>query len=306
MALSVDNLPTRIAYFAALTLLTLAWSIPALAAPRTTRGGRSLRWQHPDITLSLSTNDLPAGLTADQALLALRDAASTWSHPTVACTAVSIHVVVLEGANVVENDGVNVVAFRKRQWCRDGVMRRGSCYDARAAAMTTVHHGAVINGSKDMAIDDADIELNAHDFGWRIDAPTTTTASTTLDLREALRHEIGHVLGFTHVCEPVARSRIALPSCAELPTTERMSVMLPGADSVLGPPPGDRRLTTADVAALCSVYAAPKNTTHRFGCAVVRPDAATSGSAWLSLAFVTTLLMLVRGQRRKLSKVRRA
>jgi len=206
---------------------------------------------------------------------------------------------------VIENDGVNVVAFRKREWCRDGVMRRGSCYDPRTAAMTTVHHGAVIDGSNDRAIDDADIELNAHDFSWRIRPSTTSAAPPPLDLREALRHEIGHVLGFTHICEPAGRSRSGLPSCAELPTTERMSVMLPGADSVLGPPPGDRRLTSTDVNALCSVYPAPRSTPHTFGCTVVRPEAGTSGSAWLSLAFATTLLMLLRDRRRKLPKVRR-
>ena len=81
-----------------------------------------------------------------------------------------------------------------------------------------------------------------------------------LDLQSAVTHELGHVLGFDHVCD-------ALPGksglrCSEASKAVRRSVMFPGATLMLTDDLSlsiRRRLTQDDIRAICEVYPSPRN-----------------------------------------------
>lgn len=271
----------------------------AHAAPRTTHAGKAFRWRVPSITLTLAARSVPPSLNADDVLKAMREAAATWTAPQVTCTSLSIAVTLTDIEGTVENDGVNIVAFRSRAWCRDGFRSRGACYDPRTAAMTTVHPGAALEDSS-RAIDDADIELNAVGFDWSPWSIASNQGSeAAMDLREVLRHELGHVAGFRHVCEQTSRAPRGAPACEALTGDALHSVMLPGADTGVSSTPTGRRLTQDDVERLCAVYPAQVPSKPVLGCTVAPRKHASSTPIGLVLALAATLYRLGRREPRR-------
>jgi hypothetical protein len=184
-----------------LLALLLLFAVTALSRPGAAytravgaRSHRPVRWEATPIELRLSVATLPPGMSLADANAALATAIGVWTLGR-SCAQVRF---VTDSTSVdrVEDDGINVVAFRRRAWCKDGVDRPGNCYDARRAAVTTLHFGGDAQRER---IVGADIELNAVNFGWQpLDSADANTASS--DLSWTLAHELGHVLGFGHPC----------------------------------------------------------------------------------------------------------
>lgn len=148
-----------------------------------------MRWTRPTIELFVSRPTIPPDLELREVVEALTRAAQVWS--AGAQCGVPRFVVRETDEDRAEADGVNVVAFRRRAWCKDGVDRPGNCYDARRAAVTTLHFEG---GSGAERIAEADVEVNAVNFHWG------RATGSGPQLSPALAHELGHVLGFGHPC----------------------------------------------------------------------------------------------------------
>jgi hypothetical protein len=143
---------------------------------------------------------LPATVSRERFVEAAVAAASVWSKPSVPCTAVRIRV--QESALQYQGgtrDGSNTIVFQTKRWCRAGVDRAGNCYDRRAASYTTLHFARTPASARETEIEEADIELNAVDHGW--------DERSGADLTWYLAHEIGHLLGFAHICRRASESR---------------------------------------------------------------------------------------------------
>ena len=85
-------------------------------------------------------------------------------------------------AGEVGYDGVNRVKYREDEWCRppvDGDPKE--CYDASAAAITTLIHVDRPGSPDDGRLLDADIELNGVNFAFTVDG-TTRGSGTLADL----------------------------------------------------------------------------------------------------------------------------
>jgi hypothetical protein len=273
---------------AAALLLLLAHALPAAAYVRSRIAGRHSpsRWAQPALELQLDVDSLPPGLSRDETLAAIRAAARTWSSRP--CSTVSIRVDSGHRLEGTRRDGVHAIVFQRRWWCKAGTNRPGNCFDHRVAAMTTTHVGeAPLAQSGDTEIEEVDIELNAVDFAWRVGPPVTTNTTPTLDVQSVVTHELGHALGFSHVC---GRLRVgSLPRCSDLPSEQRNSVMMPGADQPFtGELPALHSLSEDDEAAVCEVY--PKPARASWGWAL--------GGALLGLIGIAFAVQRVRARHR--------
>jgi hypothetical protein len=235
--------------------------LPALGFVRSRPPGSRLptRWKQPAIELVLRTQELPDGWAREQLLEALAGAAATWSAPNVACT--SLRIRVRDGdqaAPGAQRDGVSSVSFYTRDFCNGGVRRTGRCYDSRMAALTTTQYGEAT--AQEVAIDEADIELNAVNF--RFAAGPVVRAAGSLDLQAVLVHEIGHVLGLADNCRAGGGGRDdrgrALPDCRRASADVRRSVMFPAALIDAGRGVLKRALSRDDVAGVCALYPAAR------------------------------------------------
>lgn len=109
-----------------------------------------------------------------------------------------------EPKSVTYKDHLSVVVFRSgTKFCRpasDGSAQ--VCYDASAAAVTTVSYINKKGDPDDGLIVDADIELNAVnnqfvEIGKNLPA---SDGRNQTDLENTLTHELGHLMGLDHTC----------------------------------------------------------------------------------------------------------
>jgi hypothetical protein len=266
------------------------------------RGQRaSVRWSSPRITLTLDTKELPSGLERGEVLRSLQRAAARWSRPAVGCTAVVVEVV--DGSRTAPggaDDGRNSIVFHGRHWCQAGVERRERCYDPRTASLATLRYGGT--AGEDSTIREADIELNAVDFAFTLSPGSSARAA--MDLETVVVHDIGHVLGFDHVCGRSKRDRAGhpLPTCESAAGSEHPSVMVPAGDRSSGQAlPVRRQLAADDAAGVCAVYPAAPAPARSSNCGCrVPPDRSTSfvAAIALSLAVVLTARRHARAHRR--------
>lgn len=203
-----------------------------------------------DFPVAVHVQFPPAAVVgAETVVTAVQGAARLW---TTECGAVSLTVA---GAGpAASGDGVNSVSWFFGDWQAAG-------YPADRPAFTAVTYEQA-SASAPWTITEFDIVLNGRDYTW---------SAAGLDLPSVIGHEMGHALGFLHVCEPTA----GLPCGAG------------DADSALFPTYGDFvALSDDDVAGVCDLYPGCETTCAdgtqcRFGecvaavdppCSQCRPD----------------------------------
>lgn len=130
-------------------------------------------------------------------------------------------------------DGFNTI-----QWVATGWKDLG--YDSDAAAATELEYQADEDGN--WRIVEADVLLNGQSHRWTavLDAPVEGAR----DLRSVLTHELGHVLGLMHPCEPNGEG--GAPSCDG--GLESSGTMFPQYS------PQQSELDTDSVDGLCFLY----------------------------------------------------
>jgi MYXO-CTERM domain-containing protein len=192
-------------------------------APTRSSSGTPLRWARSCVFLrphAAGAADVPGGFDA-----AIAAAAVGWEDATRACGYLQLQLEPAEPCEV-GLDYVNCIVVREDRWCRpaqDGQPER--CHDPSAAAITTLFFVDDPGSPDDGVIVDADIEINAVDYGLAVcgDQPgcTSTGGGVVTDLQNVVTHELGHLLGLDHTCwagppgaGPLDGDGVPVPPCA--------------------------------------------------------------------------------------------
>jgi hypothetical protein len=151
-----------------------------------------------------------------------------------------------------KQDGLSMLVVRAGFWCADDDPRRQKCHDPTLQGMTQLYPVQNLGQPDDGSLREADVELNAVNFAWSLDGERPGTRS----LRALIAHELGHVLGLDHLCNP--REAVVLktagnptaPICEESNT--HASIMFPTVEAEVG----HRSITpgTSETTLLCKLY----------------------------------------------------
>jgi MYXO-CTERM domain-containing protein len=241
---------------------TLAASTPAAAYVRyTLSNGAMFKWPQSCVMLTAFPADFEERMPLDQIMSAVTGSADAWSKVDEPCTYLNISVDYSTAAmpRATPDDRKNMVVFRTMTWCK--LLPSGECdpllpYDPAALALTTVS-ARMSNGQ----IVDADIEVNSVYFLWGDLVGAPPASSQVHDLRNAMTHEMGHLIGLDHTCfppgntmrRPVDDMGNPIVDCDEASQDIIATTMFPSADS------GDvekRTLAPDDQRAVCEIYPA--------------------------------------------------
>lgn len=202
---------------------------------RKTAKGELLYWATRSVSLELSYGSVPNGISRDDFRAVVRKAQTTWSN--VGCTNFEFDDQLQDAPSTETNlsaetfsnsrceskfgvatnqaDCVNRIVFRTStnpedplywpQSASDPMWQKNCTQDdcrgndpmGTLALTTTVFNEATGR------IIDADMDINAVNYQWivgEITVPPTGTEITTADLQTVMTHELGHVLGFGHLC----------------------------------------------------------------------------------------------------------
>jgi len=265
----------RAAFAAALAATTL-FAAPSHAYVRSrTSGtpGTPIHWPgacafvQPD---SAATPDLPS----DQVFSIIQKSMANWSG---AASCGSYFQMMYDQPAPLEAhyDGVNVVKFRTDKWCHpNDAQSKDQCYDAMAAAITTVFFVDHAGDPNQGVILDADIELNDINFTFvdiipNMTPPPPRSGTQIADLENTLTHELGHLQGLDHTCKDAATPANEVddsgnppPPCNDIPPAEAFKITT--ATMYNSAVPGEIKKRTPeadDLAGICNAY--PNDAAHQ-------------------------------------------
>ncbi len=273
-------------------------------------------WKYNCLEFKINSETTPPDVKPQRLTEAVTGAVAAWTTGDASCA--DLHIVVTESgpqAKLIGNDGENHVSFvRGSEWC-DVIDGHRVCHGFGMLALTTV-----TSFSQTGRIVDADIQVNATvppnsggppPFRW---GDLASGDTGTVDLQNALTHELGHALGIDHTCrlddelndlrQKLATERGGMvsdadfaafdvdnlgrtvPRCGAATREQKEATMAPTTSL---DPLGLRSLTPDDVAAVCTVFAAsaqllcsPPVVVEGVGCSLVRTPR-TGGGAFLAL-----------------------
>jgi hypothetical protein len=154
-----------------------------------------VRWEDSVIEYEINEKGAP-GVAISDVQSAIADAARSWA--SVACGGPDFRYRGLTSNHAVPSDRRNTI-----EWVSDWSARG---FSADAAGQTDVQYEKMLGG--EWQIVEADVYLNAENHAW------TTLVSTDESLRDVstvLIHELGHVIGLMHPCEPAEQGNT--PRC---------------------------------------------------------------------------------------------
>ena len=197
-------------------------------------------------------------IAGDTEAAVIAQSITTWNTSTASCSYLNL---VDLGAvdSEIGNDGVNLIKFRDREWCRPAVDGNDvHCFSHQASGITTLLFVDDAGNDRNGEIVDADIELNGVDFAISTAGQSQSPLDCKADLANTLVHELGHLLGLGHTClGPADAPRNdgagqPVPRCSEtLDTTIIESTMYPF--QVCGET-SKASLSADDAAAICASY----------------------------------------------------
>jgi hypothetical protein len=164
-----------------------------------TVAGKYLFWESGCVYLTIDSAGTKA-VAGEAELTAVDASIETWNAAAAGCSYMNL---VNEGRRAVEvgRDNVNIIKFRDVSWCRPATKDDPArCHPESAAAITTATYVDDSSSSRDGAIVDADIEINAVHFAVSVNGQTTSSEPCLADVKNTLTHELGHLLGIEHTC----------------------------------------------------------------------------------------------------------
>jgi hypothetical protein len=163
---------------------------------------------------------------------AVTDAGHTWMAPS--CTGLSFVYDGMTSTEAKAGDGVNTI-----EWVSDWIERG---FDPKGAGATDVQY---VKKNGTWVIAEADVYLNGQ-FQW---TAQNDPGASLRDVRTALTHELGHVLGLLHPCEIGGAS--GAPDCSTSPAFAS-ACMYPIYNSK------QLQISSDDTAGLCFLYPGPR------------------------------------------------
>jgi hypothetical protein len=237
---------------AVFSLLSLASASTAEAYVRTrSKSGVPVAWRLPQVLLKVVAPSEAFTTTPETFASTVIRSAATWSHDAIPCTGIQLNVDSQHlSSGVVRNDGVNTVMVTEQGWS----------HMLAAIALTTVFLRNSPQGPEDGEILDADIEINGADYSWA-DIPDDVTSLRDYlndeDLRNALTHELGHLLGLWHNCHGDTEAPLPddqghpSPDCGNATLAMHGATMFPSTEFAAV----DKRVLSSDeLSAACAIY----------------------------------------------------
>lgn len=173
---------------------------PPLGYVRTTTNmGRPLYWASDCVFLTYDSEGT-SHLAGDEEFAIMDQVFDTWKQAIQGSSYLQFELEA-RAPREVGNDGINVIKFREKTWCRPATETDPEeCYEAQAAALTTLFFFNEKNPEREGEIIDGDIELNAVDFAISAGGTSLGGRGCLADLANTLTHEVGHLIGLDHTC----------------------------------------------------------------------------------------------------------
>lgn len=197
----------------------LAVAPPANAYVRsfTTQGCHPVFWAQSCVYITPDSDGVDS-MSLDDLERVVKESIASWQTRTAGSSYLKLdYLPATVPREVAALDGLQILKFRTEMWCRppDDKNTQAVCYDAAAAALTTVTYvNKPTQPDQDGRIVDADIEFNAvNNYFYDADSnPNPSTGSRkAADLWNTLTHELGHLQGLEHTCR---RGNVdSMPTC---------------------------------------------------------------------------------------------